>query len=93
VIEAWNGGGDPGAPAVLARYQARRRPDTLLMLSGCTRWSGCSGTTCRRCGWRGGSASPRWTDSGLKRAFARQAMGLGPGRHGLLAGRGCTGRA
>ncbi len=33
VIAALAAGQDPGAPALLARYQARRRPDNLLMLA------------------------------------------------------------
>lgn len=89
VMEAWNGGEDPGSPALLARYQARRRPDTLMMLSGMhalerlfsndigpVRWA-------RRLGIAAVDRMP-----GLKRAFARQAMGLGPGVTGLLAGQG-----
>ncbi|WP_149538141.1 UbiH/UbiF/VisC/COQ6 family ubiquinone biosynthesis hydroxylase [Siccirubricoccus phaeus] len=77
VIAAWQAGEDPGAPAVLARYQARRRPDTLLMLSGMhalerlfsndiapVRWA-------RRLGIAAVDRMPR-----LKLAFARQAMGL-----------------
>ncbi|MBX9700370.1 MAG: FAD-dependent monooxygenase, partial [Acetobacteraceae bacterium] len=34
VVAAWHAGADPGAPELLRRYQARRRPDTLLMLGG-----------------------------------------------------------
>jgi 2-octaprenyl-6-methoxyphenol hydroxylase len=33
VIAAIDAGGDPGDPALLRRYQARRRPDNLLMLA------------------------------------------------------------
>ena len=33
VIEAVRTGADPGAPGLLARYQAARRPDNLLMLA------------------------------------------------------------
>ena len=33
VAEAAANGGDPGDPALLRRYQARRRPDNLLMLA------------------------------------------------------------
>ena len=33
VRDAVAAGGDPGAPALLARYQAMRRPDDLLMLA------------------------------------------------------------
>ncbi|MCO6418710.1 UbiH/UbiF/VisC/COQ6 family ubiquinone biosynthesis hydroxylase [Siccirubricoccus sp. KC 17139] len=77
VAAAWQAGEDPGAPEVLARYQARRRPDTLLMLSGMhalerlfgndiapIRWA-------RRLGIAAVDRMPR-----LKLAFARQAMGL-----------------
>ena len=89
MIEAWNGGGDPGAPAVLARYQARRRPDTLLMLSGMHALERLFGNDlapvrlARRLGIAAVDRVPA-----LKRAFARQAMGLGPGVTGLLAGQG-----
>ena len=83
VTEAWASGEDPGSPALLARYQARRRPDTLMMLAGMhalerlfsndiapIRWA-------RRLGIAAVDRLPP-----LKRAFARQAMGLagGPGR-------------
>ena len=89
VITAWNGGGDPGAGAVLARYQARRRPDTLLMLSGMHVLERLFGNDfapvrlARRLGIAAVDRAPA-----LKRAFARQAMGLGPGVTGLLAGQG-----
>jgi 2-octaprenyl-6-methoxyphenol hydroxylase len=33
VIEAVEGGDDPGAPVLLARYQRMRRPDNMLMLA------------------------------------------------------------
>ncbi|MBD0274651.1 MAG: FAD-dependent monooxygenase, partial [Acetobacteraceae bacterium] len=88
-IGAWNGGGDPGAPTVLARYQARRRPDTLLMLSGMHALERLFGNdlapvrVARRLGIAAVDRVPA-----LKRAFARQAMGLGPGVTGLLAGQG-----
>jgi 2-octaprenyl-6-methoxyphenol hydroxylase len=89
MIAAWNGGGDPGAPAVLARYQARRRPDTLLMLSGMHALERLFGNDfapvrlARRLGIAAVDRVPA-----LKRAFARQAMGFGPGVTGLLAGQG-----
>jgi len=89
MIEAWNAGLDPGAPAVLARYQARRRPDTLLMLSGMHALERLFGNDfapvrlARRLGIAAVDRMPA-----LKRAFARQAMGLGPGVAGLLAGQG-----
>jgi 2-octaprenyl-6-methoxyphenol hydroxylase len=86
-IAAWNGGGDPGAPEVLARYQARRRGDTLLMLSGMHALERLFGNDLAPVRWArrlGIAAVDRLP--GLKRAFARQAMGLGPGVTGLLAG-------
>jgi 2-octaprenyl-6-methoxyphenol hydroxylase len=89
VIAAWNGGGDPGAPAVLARYQARRRPDTLLMLSGMHALERLFGNDIAPVRWArrlGIAAVDRMP--ALKRGFARQAMGLGPGVTGLLAGQG-----
>ncbi len=88
-IAAWNAGGDPGAPAVLVRYQSRRRPDTLLMLSGMHALERLFGNDlmpvrlARRLGIAAVDRLP-----GLKRAFARQAMGLGPAVTGLLAGQG-----
>ncbi|MBL6456067.1 FAD-dependent monooxygenase [Belnapia sp. T6] len=87
VIDAWNAGGDPSAPGVLSRYQARRRPDTLLMLTGMhalERLFGNDFTPVRIARRLGIAAVDRLP--GLKRAFARQAMGLGPGVTGLLAG-------
>lgn len=87
VIEAWNGGDDPGSPAVLERYQARRRPDTLFMLAGMHALERLFGNDwapvriARRLGITAVDRMPA-----LKRAFARQAMGLGPGVTGLLAG-------
>ncbi len=89
MIEAWNAGGDPGAPVVLARYQARRRPDTLLMLSGMHALERLFGNDFApvRLARRFGIAAVDRVPA-LKRAFARQAMGLGPGVTGLLAGQG-----
>jgi len=87
VIAAWNAGADPGAPEVLARYQARRRPDTLLMLSGMHALERLFGNDIAPVRWArrlGIAAVDRMP--ALKRAFARQAMGLGPGVTGLLAG-------
>ena len=87
VIAAWNAGEDPGAEPVLRRYQARRRPDTLLMLSGMHALERLFGNDiapvriARRLGIAAVDRIPA-----LKRAFARQAMGLGPGVTGLLAG-------
>ncbi len=87
VIAACNGGTDPGAPEVLRRYQARRRPDTLLMLSGMhalERLFGNDFAPVRIARRLGIAAVDRIGP--LKRGFARQAMGLGPGVTGLLAG-------
>ena len=87
VIAAWHAGEDPGAPAVLARYQARRRPDTLLMLAGMHGLERLFGNDIAPVRWArrlGIAAVDRLP--GLKRAFARQAMGMGPGVTGLLAG-------
>lgn len=87
VIAAWNAGGDPGGAAVLARYQARRRPDTLLMLSGMHVLERLFGNDIAPVRWarRVGIAAVDRLPA-LKRAFARQAMGMGPGVSGLLAG-------
>jgi 2-octaprenyl-6-methoxyphenol hydroxylase len=89
VIEAVNGGLDPGGPALLARYQAMRRPDSLLML-GAThaleRLFGNDFGPVRLARDLGIAAVDRIPP--LKRFFARRAMGLGPGLPGLLAGRG-----
>jgi len=87
VIAAWQAGEDPGAPTVLARYQARRRPDTLLMLAGMHGLERLFGNDIGPIRWArrlGIAAVDRLP--GLKRAFARQAMGMGPGITGLLAG-------
>jgi 2-octaprenyl-6-methoxyphenol hydroxylase len=84
-----NGGGDPGAPALLARYQAMRRPDSLLML-GAThaleRLFGNDIGPVRLARDLGIAAVDRIPP--LKRFFARRAMGIAPGMTGLLAGRG-----
>lgn len=87
VIAAVHAGADPGGAAVLARYQARRRPDTMLMLSGMHALERLFGNDIPPVRWArrlGIAAVDRIP--GLKRAFARQAMGLGPGVTGLLAG-------
>ncbi|MBK1661813.1 UbiH/UbiF/VisC/COQ6 family ubiquinone biosynthesis hydroxylase [Paracraurococcus ruber] len=87
VIAAFHAGADPGAPSVLARYQARRRPDTLLMLSGMHALERLFGNDIAPVRWarRLGIAAVDRVPA-LKRAFARQAMGMGPGVTGLLAG-------
>jgi 2-octaprenyl-6-methoxyphenol hydroxylase len=86
IIEAVNAGEDPGAPALLARYQAARRPDSLVML-GATHALERLFTSrlppvriARRLGIAAVDRLPA-----LKRFFARRAMGLG-GATGLLAG-------
>jgi 2-octaprenyl-6-methoxyphenol hydroxylase len=89
VIEAVNAGQDPGGAAVLARYQARRRPDSLVML-GATHvlerlFS--SGLPPVRIARRLGIAAVDRLPA-LKRFFATRAMGLGGGAVGLLAGQG-----
>lgn len=69
---------DPGDPALLARYQARRRPDTLAMLVGMHALERLFSNDlapvrlARRLGIAAVDRMPA-----LKRAFARQAMGLG----------------
>ncbi len=89
VIAAWHAGEDPGGHAVLARYQARRRGDTLLMLSGMHALERLFGNDIAPVRWarRLGIAAVDRIPA-LKRGFARQAMGLGPGVTGLLAGQG-----
>lgn len=89
VIEAVNAGGDPGAPEVLARYQAARRPDSLVML-GATHALERLFTSrlppvrlARRLGIAAVDRMP-----GLKRFFATRAMGLGGTTGGLLGGQG-----
>lgn len=86
IIAAVNAGEDPGAPALLARYQAARRPDGLLML-GATHALERLFTSrlapvriARRLGIAAVDRMPM-----LKRFFARRAMGLGSAT-GLLAG-------
>lgn len=87
VIEAVNAGEDPGGPTLLARYQAARRPDSLLMLGATHALERLF--TCplppvrlaRRLGIAAVDRMPR-----LKRFFAMRAMGLGGTAGGLLAG-------
>lgn len=86
VIEAVNAGEDPGGPAVLARYQAARRPDSLVMLGATHVLERLFSSSlppvrlARRLGIAAVDRMPR-----LKRFFASRAMGLG-GATGLLAG-------
>ncbi|WP_372624378.1 FAD-dependent monooxygenase [Falsiroseomonas sp.] len=89
VIEAEAAGEDPGAPAVLARYQARARPDAMLMLGATHALERLFGTDfapvrlARRLGIAAVDRIPA-----LKRAFAERAMGMKPGQAGLLGGQG-----
>jgi 2-octaprenyl-6-methoxyphenol hydroxylase len=89
VIEAVNAGEDPGGAALLARYQAARRPDSLVML-GATHMLERLFTSrlppvriVRRLGIAAVDRMP-----GLKRFFARRAMGMGGAAGGLLGGQG-----
>ena len=76
VIAAAAAGEDPGAPALLRRYQARRRPDNLLMLAGMHGLERLFGNdiglvrTARDLGIAAVHRLPP-----LKRLFIRQAMG------------------
>ncbi len=76
VIAAHAAGADPGAPGLLARYQARRRPDNLLMLAatdGLERLFGNDNPLLRAVRDLGIGAVDRLPR--LKRLFIRQAMG------------------
>ncbi|PZW37988.1 2-octaprenyl-6-methoxyphenol hydroxylase [Humitalea rosea] len=89
VIEAVNAGQDPGGAAVLARYQAARRGDNLVVLGVTHTLERLFGNDfgpariARRLGIAAVDRLPR-----AKRWFARQAMGYGGATGGLLAGRG-----
>ena len=89
VIAAVHAGEDPGAPGLLARYQAARRPDSLVML-GATHVLERLFTSrlppvriARRLGIAAVDRVPA-----LKRFFARRAMGFGATTAGLLGGEG-----
>ena len=77
VIEAVAAGRDPGEPALLARYQARRRPDNLAMLAATDMLDRLFSTDnpalrlARDLGIGAVHRLPR-----LKRAFMARAMGL-----------------
>jgi 2-octaprenyl-6-methoxyphenol hydroxylase len=76
VSEAVAHGTDPGAPALLRRYQARRRPDNLAMLAatdGLDRLFSNDNPALRLARDVGIAAVDRFGP--LKRAFMRQAMG------------------
>ncbi len=89
VIAAVSAGEDPGSPGLLARYQAARRPDALLMLGATHALERLFGNSippvrlARRLGLAAVQRMP-----GLKQFFARRAMGFGPVTGGLLEGRG-----
>ena len=78
LIEAAATGQDMGAPALLARYQRRRRPDNILMLAmtdGLDRLFSTDHPLVRLARDVGIAAVHRTPP--LKRLFMRQAMGLG----------------
>jgi 2-octaprenyl-6-methoxyphenol hydroxylase len=80
VLEAVRAGADPGAPALLAEYQRRRRPANLLMLGATDALDRLFSTDnmlmrgARDLGIAGVHQMPR-----LKRLFMRQAMGTPAG--------------
>jgi 2-octaprenyl-6-methoxyphenol hydroxylase len=87
VIEAVARGDDPGGAALLARYQAKRRPDSLLMLGATHVLERLFANDiapiriARRLGIGAVDRMPR-----LKNFFARQAMGMNSAA-GALIGR------
>ncbi|MGG5822986.1 FAD-dependent monooxygenase [Falsiroseomonas sp. HW251] len=87
VIAAVSANEDPGGAAVLARYQARARPDAMLMLGATHALEKLFGNDigpvrlARRLGIAAVDRIPA-----LKRAFAERAMGMRPGLTGLLGG-------
>jgi 2-octaprenyl-6-methoxyphenol hydroxylase len=89
VIEAASAGEDPGGAPVLARYQARARPDAMLMLGATHALERLFGNDfapvriARRLGIAAVHRLPR-----LKNAFAERAMGMRAGQAGLLGGQG-----
>ena len=82
-----NAGEDPGSAAVLARYQARARPDAMLMLGATHALEKLFGNDfgpvrlARRLGIAAVDRIPP-----LKKAFAERAMGITRGQAGLLGG-------
>ncbi len=78
LIEAHAAGTDLGSPALLARYQRRRRPDNLMMLATTDVLDRLFSNDSRllRLARDIGIAAVHRTPP-LKRAFMRQAMGLG----------------
>ena len=90
VIETVNGGGDPGGPAALSRYQRARQGEVLAMLGATHVLERLFGNDAAplRLARRLGIAAVDRTPA-LKRFFAERAMGLGGGTlSGLLQGRG-----
>ncbi|HSU07472.1 MAG TPA: UbiH/UbiF/VisC/COQ6 family ubiquinone biosynthesis hydroxylase [Acetobacteraceae bacterium] len=78
LIEAHRAGADPGSPALLARYQRRRRADNLAMLAitdGLDRLFSNDNLLLRAARDIGIGAVHRLPP--LKRLFVRQAMGIG----------------
>jgi 2-octaprenyl-6-methoxyphenol hydroxylase len=78
LIEAHETGADPGSAALLARYQRRRRPDNLMMLATTDALDRLFSNDSRllRLARDIGIAAVHRSPP-LKRAFMRQAMGLG----------------
>jgi 2-octaprenyl-6-methoxyphenol hydroxylase len=77
VLKALAAGGDPGAPALLARYQRQRRPDNLAMLAATDaldRLFSTDNPLIRRARDIGIAAVHRLPPA--KRFFMRRAMGL-----------------
>ena len=90
VIEAVGRGEDPGAPALLARYQRMRRPDNMLMLAmtdGLDRLFSNDNRLLRLARDVGIAAVDRTPP--LKRLFMRRAMGLRLRGSGVGEARGC----
>lgn len=87
VIAAVHGNEDPGGPAALARYEARARPDAMLMLGATHALEALFGNDVAPIRWarRLGIAAVHRLP-GLKRAFAERAMGLTRQGGGLLGG-------
>ncbi|MDB5370941.1 MAG: ubiquinone biosynthesis protein UbiH [Roseomonas sp.] len=89
VVEAIAAGQDAGGAGLLARYQAARRPDALLMLGATHALERLFGNSlpplriARRLGLAAVQRMPA-----LKQFFAKRAMGFGSATGGLLEGRG-----
>jgi 2-octaprenyl-6-methoxyphenol hydroxylase len=87
LIEAVARGEDPGNGALLARYQAKRRPDSLLMLGATHALERLFANDiapiriARRLGIAAVDRMPR-----LKNFFARQAMGMNSSAGALIGG-------